>query len=153
LTDTVPENAIHSGLFAVEQLYGFLVRNQKTYGILTIYKGLVFLKREPGGRLLVTRMFAANRRQTLDANGYRYFENPHLKIIHALYYLSWIADGTPDVREIDGLDWEESLTPNLKAYLNPLRELESRKSARSQSLARETWSRCRKSRHQGLGLL
>ena len=41
----------------LEQLYGYMVRNGKSYDVLTTMKGWCLLYRENGRRLYVTEMF------------------------------------------------------------------------------------------------
>src|SRR5437762_1728311 len=57
IVDQVPLNGTYPARLAVEQLYGYMVRNGKTYGILTTMKGWCFLRRVNGGGLYITRMF------------------------------------------------------------------------------------------------
>jgi hypothetical protein len=55
--DTAPLAGEHAGCLAVEQIFGYMVRNGKTYGILTTMKGWCFLSRANGGMLYMTRMY------------------------------------------------------------------------------------------------
>src|ERR1700734_242129 len=41
----------------MEQIYGYMVRNAKQYGILTTANWWVFLRRENGGQLYMTELF------------------------------------------------------------------------------------------------
>jgi hypothetical protein len=77
--------------------------NQKAFGIITTMTGWVFLKREDGGRLLMTRMFActsvppAPPQQGLLQPGYTHPAG--FTIMTALYYFSSLAERTPDLPE------------------------------------------------------
>lgn len=55
--DQVPLNGNYPARLAVEQLYGYMVRNGKAYGVLTTMKGWCFLRRVNGGGLYITLMF------------------------------------------------------------------------------------------------
>src|ERR1700743_2526322 len=57
LLDQVPLSGRYPARLALEQLYGYMVRNGKEYGVLTTLKGWCFARRENGGQLYVTRMF------------------------------------------------------------------------------------------------
>jgi hypothetical protein len=77
--------------------------NQKALGIITTMTGWVFLKREDGGRLLMTRVFActsappAPPQQGLLQPGYTHPVG--FTIMMALYYFSSLAERTPDLPE------------------------------------------------------
>src|SRR5579862_6887794 len=51
----VPTDGYHAGRLAVEQMYGYMVRNAKKYGVLTTTNAWVFFMRANGGRLWMTR--------------------------------------------------------------------------------------------------
>ena len=86
----------------MEQLYGYMVRNGKAYGILTTMKGWCFLRRENGGRLYITRMFGDFQpRAGISAGAVQegYYPTPGFSIMNALYYLSALAEATPNLPE------------------------------------------------------
>jgi hypothetical protein len=89
---TVPVG-FHRGRVAVEQLYGYMARNGKAYGILTTLRGWCFATRRDGGELLMTRMF---RHGPEAPDQYRASNVP---IMMALYYLSHLASNQPDISE------------------------------------------------------
>ena len=43
-----PVSGLHVGRLAVEQLYGYMIRNSKVYGILTTWRGWCFAMRRDG---------------------------------------------------------------------------------------------------------
>ena len=49
---TAPISGYHAGRLAVEQTYGYMVRNGKQIGVLTTVNGFVFLFRENQGKLV-----------------------------------------------------------------------------------------------------
>ena len=80
-----------------------MVRNGKTYGILTTMKGWSFARRENGGRFYVTRMFAdfqALQGVSEGAQREGYQETTGFSIMNAIYYLSALAERIPDSPEI-----------------------------------------------------
>jgi hypothetical protein len=88
----------HPGRLAVEQLYGYMVRNSKTLGILTTLRGWCFAFRGNQGQLTMTPMFAGNPSQTNVAlPGYR---QTNVTTMMAIYYMSRISYDTPDTVEI-----------------------------------------------------
>jgi hypothetical protein len=77
-----------------------MARNNKVLGIITTMTGWVFLRRENGGRLLMTRMFGCN---ASDALRQREYILPNTFTISlALYYFSALAESTFDVQETTG---------------------------------------------------
>ena len=90
---------IHAGRLAVEQLYGYMVRNAKSFGILTTLRGWCFAYRHNQGQLFLTPMFASSppRPNTAALPGYR---QPLVSTMMALYYLSRLSYDTPDTYEI-----------------------------------------------------
>ena len=87
---------------AVEQLYGYMVRNGKVYGILTTMKGWCFLQRVNGGGLYISRMygdFAARPGVSLGAAAEGYYPTPNFTIMQALYYMSYLVEATNDLPE------------------------------------------------------
>jgi hypothetical protein len=102
LLDQVPVAGLYPARLALEQLYGYMVRNAKVYGILTTLKGWCFVRRENEGRLYVTRMFGdfgAAQGISAGAAGEGYYPTQGFSIMQALYYLSSIAEATPDLPE------------------------------------------------------
>jgi hypothetical protein len=69
----------HAGRLAVEQIYGYMVRNAKKFGILTTVNAWVFLMRENYGKLYITRPFDCC------------VSEPSFTILQALYYISALA--------------------------------------------------------------
>jgi hypothetical protein len=63
----------------VEQVYGYMVRNAKKFGVLTTVNGWVFLMRANGGKLWITR--------PIDCT----VTDPPFTILKALYYISALA--------------------------------------------------------------
>ena len=96
---TASQDGNHAGRLAVEQVYGYMVRNHKELGIITTFLGWVFLRRENGGRLFMTRMFACANLPRLRRIGYSL---PTFTISMALYFFSSIAEATPDLYETVG---------------------------------------------------
>jgi hypothetical protein len=93
---------VHSGRLAVEQLYGYMVRNAKTLGIISTLKGWCFLYRQDGGILYMTRMFGDflpldGVTQGAAAEGY--YPTPNWTIMKALYYMSNLGETIPDTAE------------------------------------------------------
>jgi hypothetical protein len=54
-------SASSAGLLAVEQLYGYMCWNSRALGILTTTTGFAFLRRENGGVLHLSRLYASHR--------------------------------------------------------------------------------------------
>jgi hypothetical protein len=74
-----------------------MVRNNKTYGILTTMKGWCFLSRASGGVLYMTRMygdFAARQNVSDGAPAEGYYPTTNFSVMKALYYMSYIAGAT-----------------------------------------------------------
>jgi len=92
----------HEGRLAVEQIYGYMVRNSKTLGILTTMKGWCFLRRFNGGILQMTPVYGdfgpwGNIMTGAAEEGYQL--TPNFTIMKALYYFSHLAaviDDTPE---------------------------------------------------------
>jgi hypothetical protein len=76
-----------------------MVRNNKTYGILTTLRGFCFAFRQNQGQLFLTQMFAAHPRppNTQLLPGYTV---PTVTTMMALYYLSAMTYNQPDTQEI-----------------------------------------------------
>jgi hypothetical protein len=72
----VPMEGYHAGRLAVEQMYGYMVRNAKKFGVLSTVNAWVFLMRENGGKLWITR--------PIDST----IMDPPITILEALYYFS-----------------------------------------------------------------
>jgi hypothetical protein len=96
---TASLSGLHKGRLAVEQLYGYMVRNAKTFGILTTLRGWCFAYRGNQGQLVMTRMFASHPQQqnTLPLPGYW---QPNITTMMAIYYLSRLSFNTGDTYEI-----------------------------------------------------
>jgi hypothetical protein len=77
-----------------------MARNNKVFGIITTMTGWVFLRRENGGRLLMTRMFGCNASDALRQRGYILPDTFTISL--ALYYFSALAETTLDVQETIG---------------------------------------------------
>ena len=90
----------NAGRLAVEQVYGYMVRNQKALGIITTMTGWVFLKRENGGRLFMTSCLGCGDFNDLVARGYT--RPGGYTISQALYFFSALAESTPDLPETIG---------------------------------------------------
>jgi len=87
---------------AVEQIFGYMVRNACLYGIISTFKGWCFLQRYNGGILRMTPMYGdffalLGISNGAAAEGYHVPFN--FSIMKALYYLSHLADATPKVPE------------------------------------------------------
>jgi hypothetical protein len=107
LLDQVPLSGKYPARLAIEQQYGYMVRNGKAYGVLTTMKGWCFLRRENGGQLYITRMFGDFEAQEGISQGAvdeGYYATPGFSIMKALYFLSALAEATPNLPEtpIDG---------------------------------------------------
>jgi hypothetical protein len=79
-----------------------MVRNGKTYGILTTMKGWCFARRTNGGRFYVTRMFGdfqPVQDVSMGAVEEGYQLTAGCSIMKALYYFSALAEITPDSPE------------------------------------------------------
>ena len=101
-TGTAPIEGEHAGRLAVEQLYGYMVRNGKTLGILTTMKGWCFIRRFNGGILHITPIygdFPAWGNIITDATQEGYNPTPSFSILKALYYFSHLAAVTNDTPE------------------------------------------------------
>jgi hypothetical protein len=98
----IPETAANTnaGRLAVEQVYGYMVRNQKALGVITTMTGWVFLKRENGSRLLMTPLLGCGDFNTLVPRGYS--RPGGYTISQALYFFSALAEATPDLPETIG---------------------------------------------------
>jgi len=102
LLDFVPLTGLYPARLALEQLYGYMVRNSKQYGVLTTVKGWCFARRENGGQFYITPMFGdfqARQGLTYGAASEGYYVPQGFSILQALYYLSAVAELTPDLDE------------------------------------------------------
>ena len=88
-----PVQGLHPGRLAVEQLYGYMTRNAKAFGILTTLRGWCFAFRRDGGILHITRMF----RFSPDAAAQYY--PCRVSVMMAIYYLSHAAYHQADIPE------------------------------------------------------
>ena len=114
IVDQVPLNGNYPARLAVEQLYGYMVRNGKTYGILTTMKGWCFLRRVNGGGLYITRMFGdfmVWQGVSPGAAAEGYYNTFNFTIMQAIYYLSSLAEATNDLPEtpINGVPGQVTL--------------------------------------------
>ena len=87
---------------ALEPLFGYMVRNGKAYGILTTMKGWCFLCQDNEGQVYITLMFGDFQARQGISNG-AFYEGYYIpqdfSIMQALYYLSTIAETTPNLPE------------------------------------------------------
>jgi len=83
--------AYHAGRLAVQQLYGYLVRNALVYGVLTTVNGFVFISRSDGGKLRMTRMLPCEAVNPFDPT-----------MLQGLYMFSAHSIGAPLLPETDG---------------------------------------------------
>jgi hypothetical protein len=100
--DRVPLEGEYPARLAIEQLYGYMVRNGKAYGILSTMKGWCFLRRINGGGLYLTRMygdFQARQGISPGAAAEGYYSPRNFTIMQALYYMSYIAEMTDNLPE------------------------------------------------------
>ena len=98
----VPLTDVYPARLALEQLYGYMVRNGKVYGVLTTMKGWCFLRRENGGLLYITPMFGDFQARPEISHGAAhegYYAPQGFSIMQALYYLSSLADMTDNLPE------------------------------------------------------
>ena len=114
IVDQVPLTGNYPARLAIEQLYGYMVRNGKTYGILTTMKGWCFLRRVNGGGLYVTQMFGdfvAQPGVSAGATAEGYYSTLNFTIMQALYYMSSLAETAPDLPEtpINGVPGQVTL--------------------------------------------
>jgi len=84
----VANSGSHMGRLAVEQLFGYLVHSGKIYGVLSTVNMWVFLKREHGGRLWMTRPICCDAVQPFT-------------IMEALYYISAKSARSGHLQETD----------------------------------------------------
>ena len=87
---TASATTSHVGRLAIEQIYGYMVRNAKKYGILTTVNGWVFFMRENGGMLHMTPVIDCQ------------VTHPSFTILQALYYISALASHNGHLPETDG---------------------------------------------------
>jgi len=100
--DDVPLSGRCPARLALEQLFGYMVRNGKTYGVLTTMRGWCFLHRQNGGHLVITPMYGdyvAWPGISQGAAPEGYYVPQGFSIMQALYYISAVAEGTPDLPE------------------------------------------------------
>src|ERR1700685_2527415 len=112
----ISDEQLHYARLAVEQIYGYMVRNAKRVGILTTMKGWSFLWREDGGKLHMTRLFGDFPTSTSVSENYvnhwtpsgiaskgaiaeGYAPTIDFTIMKALYYVSYLAHKTDDLPE------------------------------------------------------
>ena len=73
----------------MEQIYGYMVRESKKYGVLTTMNGWLFMYREDKGNLWTTGLFPGSQ------------EHPQPTIREMLYYISALAVAHPSEDETD----------------------------------------------------
>jgi hypothetical protein len=85
---------------AVDQIFGYMAVNAKSLGLIRTSNGYVFLKREAGGMLWMTKMYGcdSSAKGGMEELGYANFEGGYT-VNQALYYFSHLADETPDIVE------------------------------------------------------
>jgi hypothetical protein len=84
----------HPDRLAVEQVYGYMIRNSVPFGIITTMCGWVFLRCEDGGQLFMTPMFGCH------PNLIGGYTNPEVfTIMLALYHFSALAESSPALHE------------------------------------------------------
>jgi len=96
----IPDN--HAGRLAVEQIYGYMVRNACPYGIISTLKGRCFLQRYNGGVLRMTPMygdFFALPGITNSAEIEGYCLPANFSVMKALYYFLYLAEAAPKIFE------------------------------------------------------
>jgi hypothetical protein len=139
---------------AIEQLYGYMVRNAIQYGILTTMKGWCFLRRRNGGILQVTRMYGnfkripGERSDGAECEGYRV--PARFSIMQALYYISSLPP--LDVPETPGNGVPGQIRlPKADGHLQMARQIGSRRRlSRSSSSFRYNSSHSNYTESQGL---
>jgi len=98
----VPAGELSPSRLALEQLFGYMVRNGKAYGVLTTMKGWSFLRHDNGGQLYIIPMFGDFQARQGISNG-AFYEGYYIpqgfSIMQALYYLSAIAEAAPNLPE------------------------------------------------------
>ena len=102
MADQVPLDENYPGRLAVEQLYGYMVRNAKAFGILTTMKGWCFLQRVNEGGLYITPMyadFAPRPGVSAGAVDEGYHSPNNFTIMQALYFMSRLAESTDNLPE------------------------------------------------------
>jgi len=112
--DNVPLSGGYPARLALEQLFGYMVRNGKTYGVLTTMRGWCFLHRQNGGHLVITPMYGDYGAWPGISPGAAlegYYVPQGFSIMQALYYISAIAETTPNLPEtpIGGLPGQVTL--------------------------------------------
>lgn len=87
---------MHAGRLAVEQLYGYMVRNHKRWGLLSTVDGWCFAYREDGARFFMTRMYGQGT-----AEGYHSPGNG-FTLMMALYFFTARVETEPNLIETTG---------------------------------------------------
>jgi hypothetical protein len=87
----------HHGRLAMEQTYGYLVREKKKYGVITTVNGWVFMYRKNGGELYTTHLLPC--------------ESTEPTIRQALYYISAMGAREPFENETDMFGNELEIPP------------------------------------------
>jgi len=97
LLDDLDRDGDHPGRLAIEQAYGYMVHNAVAYGIITTVNAFIFLCREIGGILKITRLIDATT------------NNP--TILQMLYYMSHLC-ATTDLLYETHLDGRRICVPS-----------------------------------------
>src|SRR5271169_6604303 len=114
---TAPISGYHAGRLAVEQTYGYMVRNGKQIGVLTTVNGFVFLFRENMGKLYMTGMMPC--------------ESEVPTSLQMLYYLSALVTQLPNVPETDSSGMTTKIPAANYKYAIPAPQVPNSKSGGS----------------------
>ena len=103
ITSLIKDHAGESdaGRLAIEQVYGYMCWNSCALGILTTATGFVFLRREDGGILYMSRMYGSHR----SLAGFQYVlpqsmaPQSAFTISHMLYWFTAMTERTPPLPE------------------------------------------------------
>jgi hypothetical protein len=106
-----PVEGLYPGRLAIEQLYGYMVRNHIAYGVLSTMKGWAFLQRRNGGQLYMTPFYGdfpavpPTFPSSAAQDGYAIPTVPGIyppipfSMMQALYYISHLAESTNNLME------------------------------------------------------
>jgi hypothetical protein len=114
---TAPISGYHAGRLAIEQTYGYMVRNGKQIGILTTVNGFVFLFRQNQGKLYMTRMLLC--------------ESAMPTILQILYYMSALVTQLPNLPETDSSGMPIQIPAANYKYPNPAPQVPDSKTGES----------------------
>jgi hypothetical protein len=101
---TAPREGYHPGRLAVEQTYGYMVRNGRKYGVLATVNGFAFLCRDNNGAFFMTRLAPSTV--------------PVPTILKMLYYMSYLAATAPPLPETD--NYGQTLAIPAANYKHPV---------------------------------